>query len=256
VALGAALLVAARKLRRSLADPPRARADGLATGGYGGSENLEAMEAALNYNAFLVSTVRSAVRGAGPVLDFGAGTGTHTRALRDRGVEVWCVEPDAELRRRLEDAGFRSAASPDTFAGTRFGTVYTLNVLEHIDDDVGALRSMRDVAAPGGAIVVYVPAFPILYSAMDAAVGHVRRYRRRDLVCVAERAGLRVTRTRYVDSLGFAAALVYRVAARGGTLSPRTVRLYDRFVFPVSRALDSVLWRWIGKNVLLEAERA
>jgi hypothetical protein len=94
-----------------------------------------------------------------------------------------------------------------------------------------------------------------LYSNMDRLVGHVRRYRRRDLAARVEAAGFRVREAGYADCVGFAAALVYRVLGRDGVLDPRQVALYDRAVFPVSRTLDPLFRRAFGKNVLVVAER-
>jgi hypothetical protein len=90
---------------------------------------------------------------------------------------------------------------------------------------------------------------------MDRAVGHVRRYRKRELRELVLGAGFRVTDCRYVDSLGFFAALAYRAVSRSGRLRPASVERYDRFVFPLSRVVDRLAARWVGKNLLLEARR-
>ncbi len=222
---------------------------------YPGAGNLEAMAAAKRYHAFLASAVAAHVHPVGPVLDFGAGTGLHARRLRDGGMTVWCVEPDTDLRRLLEADGFIVAAHPAEFGRQTFSTVYTLNVLEHIHDDVGALRDLHVAMRPGGRLVVYVPAFEVLFSAMDHQVGHVRRYRRASLTRAVERAGFEVVRCKYVDSLGFLAALAYRCLGGSGGLNADSVALYDRFVFPVSLAMDRVTRRWVGKNLLLVARR-
>jgi SAM-dependent methyltransferase len=259
VALAGVLFLGVARLRGAVRDGEDGRAAATVRrprAGASGAENLEAMDDAVRYNAFLVELVRSNVEPGARVLDFGAGTGTHARALRERGVEVWCVEPDPELRARLSAEGFPTAGSIAALGPAPFDAAYTLNVLEHIDDDEAALASLHDAMATGGLLVVYVPAFRVLYSAMDASVGHVRRYRRSDLERRVERAGFRVRRSRYVDSLGFAASLAYRVAGGSGRLSRRSVRAYDRYVFPVSRLVDAIASRWIGKNVVLEASRA
>jgi hypothetical protein len=89
---------------------------------------------------------------------------------------------------------------------------------------------------------------------MDAKVGHVRRYTRTTLLASLTAAGFTVDDVRYADSLGFLAALAFKLLARGsGELDRRAVRLYDRLVFPLSRALDVLTHRWFGKNLVLLA---
>lgn len=231
----------------------------MSTGSYTGTDNLEVMEVAVNYRRYLTGLVTQVLGPDGRsrrLLDFGAGVGTQALALRSLGYDVTCVELDDTLRRRLSDMGFASAATVEELKGQVFDLAYTMNVLEHIHDDVGALRGVRDVVVPGGELVVYVPAFEVLYTAMDRKVGHVRRYRRAQLVRTVTAAGFDVRRVAYADSLGFLAALAYRVAGnRRGDLDERAVAVYDRFVFPPSRMLDRVTWPAFGKNLVLVARR-
>jgi SAM-dependent methyltransferase len=220
-----------------------------------GAENLEAMETAHNYQRFLVDSVRQVADPCQPVLDFGAGTGFHARALRAHGLDVTCVEPHPTLRAQMHRDGFTAVASLEDCGRQTFGTVYSLNVLEHIEDDAAVLREIRETLRPHGRLVLYVPAFNLLFSEMDRRVGHVRRYRRRTVERLARSAGFRVLRSEYVDSAGFAASVVYRLARRDGAISRRSVAIYDRLVFPVSRAVDRVTHWFFGKNVLLVACR-
>jgi SAM-dependent methyltransferase len=226
----------------------------MTTDAYGGVDNLEVMEVAANYRRFLTDLVASmSDPGDGQrMLDFGVGVGTHAEELRALGYDVSCVETDDKLRERLQSRGFRAVETVTELGDERFDLVYSFNVLEHIADDLGALRDLRRISAPGGTLVLYVPAFQLLYSAMDRKIGHLRRYRRRQLVSAVERAGYRVHRCRYADSLGFFATLVYRVVgSRRGDLNEAAVAAYDRYAFPVSRALDRGVGRWFGKNLVL-----
>ena len=128
-------------------------------------------------------------------------------------------------------------------------------MLEHIEDDLAALVELGRCLKSDGRLLLYVPAFDLLYSPMDARVGHFRRYRRRSLAEKLEQAGFRVDVARYADSLGFFATLVYKaVGDASGALDPRAVRTYDRWLFPLSRLLDRALGGLVGKNLLVVAE--
>jgi len=224
---------------------------------YTGVENLEVMQVAVKYRRYLLDTVAAAAGppSAGPLLDFGTGAGSYAVGLREQGYDVACVEADAGLRQRVADLGFKAAATLDELPPASISTAYTLNVLEHIDDDVGALRGLHRVIRPDGRLVVYVPAFQILFTAMDERVGHLRRYRKQQLVERVERAGFGVRHCAYADSLGFLAALAYRIGGnRDGQLNSRSVAMYDRAVFPVSQIVDRAVDRWFGKNLVLVAE--
>ncbi|MEQ1786656.1 MAG: methyltransferase domain-containing protein, partial [Acidimicrobiales bacterium] len=78
--------------------------------------------------------------------------------------------------------------------------VTALDVLEHLDDDVVALRELGRIVGPGGLVVVAVPAYPWAWSDHDVRLGHRRRYRRPQLVEVAEAAGLDVVRCTHFHS--------------------------------------------------------
>lgn len=222
---------------------------------YSGRDNLEAMRVADRYNAFLVDLVDKNARPADRMLDFGAGLGIFAEALRDKGHDVACLEVDGALRERLANRGFVAIESPAGLADDSLDYVYSLNVLEHIDDDVAALKALAPKLRRGGRCMIYVPAFPLLFSAMDRQVGHHRRYTSASLRDALQAAGFAVQRLEYADSLGFFASLAYRILGGSGVLDPRSVRTYDRWIFPLSRALDRLTNRWIGKNVFAVATR-
>src|SRR6478735_1189251 len=167
---------------------------------------LESLEGAERYADWILSLAEPHL---GPrVLEIGAGHGEMTQRLI-RGHEVTatdlsprCVEElrtkfagDPRVHVELADAG-----SIDD--GTPYDSAILVNVLEHIEDDVDALRDIGARLRPGGRIAIYVPAFEGLYSDFDRRVGHRRRYRRSHLAEVVDRAGLRVVEARYVNSLG------------------------------------------------------
>lgn len=217
---------------------------------------IDVMEEAVNYNSFLITELLAWSQDTETVLDFGAGSGRFSRALQEQRRRVHAVEPDPILQKRVQRHGIPCHVSLDAVGNMRFRGIYSINVLEHIEDDRGILAAIRQRLEPGGRLFLYVPAFPILYSANDERVGHVRRYRKQALLGALAATGFRVDAASYVDSIGFAAGLWYRLFGdRDGLLDARAVRLYDRAVFPTSRRLDAVLGGRLGKNLLVRATR-
>jgi len=223
---------------------------------YTGTDNLELMKEAVNYNRWLVRLVRDRLGKGDRLLDFGAGVGTFAVALASEGHCVECVEPDAAQREVIAAHGLRAHRDLTSIDDASIDFAYTFNVLEHIDDDRAALRALANKIRRGGKLLVYVPAFPILYTSMDRKVGHVRRYRKGELAAQVRAAGLAVREAQYVDSLGFFATLAYRlVGSDRGDINRDALRIYDRYLFPASRMIDYAARHVLGKNVLLVAER-
>jgi len=224
--------------------------------GYTGTENLEVMKEAVNYNRALLDLVTRHAKKGSRIVDFGAGVGTFAIPLSQAGYDVECVELDNAQRSILEANGLHAHPTLADVPDASVDFVYTFNVLEHIHDDAAALAQIGRTLRRRGKLLVYVPAFDWLFTSMDRRVGHLRRYRRTGLRAKVEAAGFDVLAAEYVDSLGFLATLAYRfVGSSSGDIDRRALRFYDRFVFPISRWSDRALKRFIGKNVLVVAER-
>jgi len=214
------------------------------------------MQGALNYNSYLLNLVISETCNASVALDFGAGIGTFASELRKYGTRVVCIEPDCSLRRRLQAMHFEAHDSLDSVPEKSVPYIYSLNVLEHIEDDVGTLRELYQRLMPGGMLLIYVPAFEILFSSADKRVGHKRRYTKSVLVRRLQMVGFEVNQARYVDSLGFLVALLFKVIGnKQGRVSPMALRIFDKWVFPLSVTLDHLMSHVAGKNILVIAHR-
>lgn len=114
------------------------------------------------------------------------------------------------------------------------------------------MAALFTILKPGGRLLLYVPALNILFSSMDRKIGHFRRYRRKDLAQLARRVGFEIERCEYADSMVFFAALLYKmIGSRRGDVSPRGLKIYDRYVFPLSCVLDRMGGSKVfGKNLV------
>ncbi len=226
---------------------------------YSGHQILESLEDAKLYQRFLLQQMQGffGPPGALQLLDFGAGRGLFSKAMRSAGYSVDCLEPDPELHGHLTEQRFSVAMTQGQLADGGYDGVYSLNVLEHIPDDLEALAAMRRALKPDGRLFLYVPAFEQLFGPLDHAVGHLRRYRKDPLAALVHKAGFRVLHAVYADSLGYPVTLAHNLVSRGRVrLSPAAVRFYDRILFPLSRRLDPLCGGIGGKNLLITAQVA
>lgn len=223
---------------------------------YSGTDKLEIMDDAVNYNAYLSNLVRTHALRKDSILDFGAGIGTFSIPLKRDGYDVSCVEPDLKQLDRIKQHGLCGFGNLSSVPEEAFDYIFTLNVLEHIENDREVLLELAGKLKPGGRLLIYVPAFQILFSSMDRSVGHFRRYSLRGLSDLVVSARFSIHEARYVDSVGFLASIVFKyLGSSDGTLNRKAVILFDRVAFPISRVLDFVTRRFFGKNLLLVATR-
>jgi SAM-dependent methyltransferase len=133
-----------------------------------------------------------------------------------------------------------------------FDFIYALNVLEHIKNDISSLKNWVQYLKPGGLILIYVPAFQVLFSSMDKKVGHFRRYRKSELEAIAGHLNLSIVELKYADSLGFFIYLVYKfIGDKDCGINPGALKIYDKFIFPLSIKLDKFFNFVLGKNVYI-----
>jgi glycosyltransferase involved in cell wall biosynthesis len=220
---------------------------------------LESLGGAKKYSRWISSMVDPYL--GKDVLEIGAGHGTFTEHLLDgRKVTATdfsrrCVEILTKKFQDVPDVDVKHCDVSGEFDFGLFDSAVLINVLEHLDDDLGVLTRLGNSLRPGGHVIVFVPAFPMLYSEFDSKIGHRRRYRRQELRSLAEAAGLNPVVDRYVNSLGFFGWWLFAKQLRQTPTQGPLVRLFDNAVVSLLRRLES---RWsppFGQSLFLVAKR-
>lgn len=225
--------------------------------------DLERLQEARGLTQWMFEQFEPFVKGR--ILEVGAGIGTFSELLLTRPVsEMVLMEPHGPcvdaLRREFSDrpnVRITDEALPDapSLAGERdtFDFVLCQNVLEHIEDDVGALEAMAGMLRPGGRLGLLVPAHPRLYGKLDEAYDHFRRYTRPIVRSRLEAAGLVIDDLYSFNALGIPG---WWVQSRRGTaeLSPRLLAAYELLL----RAWKPLETRWRppwGLSVIAQARK-
>lgn len=209
-----------------------------------GSRTLEIFEDTHRINRWIYS--RFAADLGQRVLEVGSGTGNLTSHLVNRELVVATELEEthlSKLRRRFEDRpNIRverlDLESPGSaFSDLKLDSILSVNVLEHVKDDQGALEWIRAQLVPGGKLCIYVPALSALYGSLDESLGHHRRYERAELIRKLEAARFRVRWCRGMNLAGIPGWFLSGRVLKRRVLSARQVKLYDRLV-PLFRLED------------------
>ena len=204
------------------------------------------MVRAVNYTDWTFSLFERHIRGH--VLEVGCGVGTFTRRLLGHPLCEALLSIDVDpaaveyCRRSIVGPRLELRVSDVRAIDGRFDLIVCMNVLEHIEDDVGALRHMLALLRPGGTLFLLVPAHPFLHSSFDTEAGHYRRYTKRALGALRETAGTAPLDVRqfYFNAVG---AIGYFVQYKLLRKQPRAdfsaeIGWFDRIVVPVMRRLE------------------
>ena len=168
-----------------------------------GAKILDSLAGTKRFNRWMADTVRPFV--GTRVLELGAGIGNMTQHLA-RGRKIYVASdideehmarlrvrfrgrPNLEIRR----CDLCDAADFQPLLGS-FDSVVCLNVVEHVEDDLGALRNIFSALKPGGRAIILVPQDQKAYGTLDEVLGHYRRYSEAQLRARMEEAGFEVER--------------------------------------------------------------
>jgi len=215
------------------------------------------MSKARNYFAWQDRLVKNEI--GRRVIEVGCGVGNFTGTLLDRDavialdIEPGCVERLKERYRGARNLhAFTCDATEETFsdlAEFRADTCVCLNVLEHIQDDAGALRRMASVLTQGGVIVLLVPAFPGLYGPIDKNLGHYRRYTPRSLRRLAQVCGLWLKKAHYVNAIGFFGWWANSHILKREEQSAGQIEIFDKYLVPLVSRIEAFVPPPFGQSV-------
>ncbi len=224
--------------------------------------DLEVLSQLPNYYGWTVDIFRPFIHGKG--IEVGAGSGTVSALLRSHLESLVLVEPSPNLAeilsRRFETEPKVTVINRTFEAYSRTlqdrsqDTVVLVNVLEHIEDDVLAVKEFFRILKPGGHLLLFVPAMQFLYSRLDRMLGHYRRYHLEGIRRLVEGAGFEIILAHYFDLLGVLSWWLINTVGRRTEFNAVMIGLYDRYAVPVTRSIEKLFHPPLGKNIVLVAQ--
>lgn len=226
-------------------------------------KDLEAMSFAYNYHKWILEEFTPYL--GAHVAEVGAGMGHFSEFLLETQINhLTTFEPSENMYPVLEN-NFAHHNNVDTIHAffedqshqynQSFDSICYVNGLEHIEKDREALTHAYKTLQQNGHILIFVPALSFLYSNFDKAVGHYRRYSKKELVDVVSAAGFSIKKINYFDIAGIIPWYVAFVLLKQ-TTTESNVSLYDTWVVPIMKKVERIIPPIIGKNLILIGQKA
>ena len=224
------------------------------------ADDLETIREARRYGAHVFDLFRPHI--GRRVLEVGCGIGTMSEKLAAIADVIVGIEPNAACIERVAAAMRHEPkfslrpyhleeCDRAELRSHGFDTVYCVNVLEHVENDVAALEMFRDVIVPSrGKVLIFVPAMPAAYGPLDAELGHHRRYSKRSLSRAFHAAGLELTMLRYTNPIGLLGWMYNSHISKARVHSLAQVRLFERLVAPWALPLERLITPPIGLSLM------
>jgi SAM-dependent methyltransferase len=224
-----------------------------------GLETLEIMRVAPRFNRWQYDQISPYL--GQRICEVGSGVGNISEFLLEAGKPlVVLTDPDEHYRRTLrslastnvhvkvEELELPDSAQVERLRRYSLDTVLAMNVLEHIQDEFGAVKCMVRLLGSAGRVIILVPALTVLYGSLDRELGHVRRYTRRSLSNVMSRAGLQIERVFYFNLVGCLGWWLNSRVLQRKRIPKGQLRLFDSVV-PLLR-FERVLGLPFGQSVI------
>ena len=233
-----------------------------------GLQTLQVISAADHLNNWMYQTIRPFLKGN--ILEIGSGIGNISSFAINDGLTITLSDFDPEYCRLLKS---RYAAAPNvkeiisidlqqqSFRNTyqlykeKYDTVFLLNVLEHLENDLAAISNCRYLLKEGGTLIILVPAYRFLFCRLDKELGHYRRYTVKTLRLLFRKQGFKMLHKQYFNFFGLFGWFLFGKCLGRKTIGPGEMSAYNSLV-PVFKLADSLVLKQAGLSAIIAGQKS
>jgi len=227
-----------------------------------GLSTLDNLSAADQLNDWMFETIHPYVKGR--ILEIGSGIGNISGCFVKHDVPLYVSDYSDHYCNLLQQRFVNEPLVRDVFQIDlatldfenryapligRFDTVFALNVIEHIGNDGWAIANCKKLLAPGGHLIILVPAYQLLYNGFDKELEHFRRYTRTSLKNLFLAQHFKIIKSWYFNLAGILGWFVSGTILRKKTLPAGQLSFYNKLV-PIFRIADRLIMNKMGLSVI------
>jgi SAM-dependent methyltransferase len=189
-------------------------------------------------------------------LDFGAGIGTLAEIFYQKtSIKPECFEICQASQKILSQKGFK--LQNEFLNEEKYDLIYSSNVLEHTEQDSKTVADLKKMLKKDGYLIIFVPAFNLLFGKLDLKVGHFRRYNVEMLKKICDQNDLEIENISFFDSVGFFILLFMKFFKIDSCkkITAKNLIFYDKIFVKINIILDLIFRKICGKNIILIARK-
>lgn len=223
------------------------------------TKTLESMSQAVWYNRWTLEKIKPYLKNK--ILEVGCGIGNFTQTLTNYG-EVFAIDIEKNYLERIHkslrnkaEVGFGDIENDKYFFnGQKFDSIVCLNVLEHIKKDELALKNIYKLLKNQGYLILLVPIHPSLYGKIDQAIGHFRRYTKKDLFRKLKEVGFKIIKDRKLNFLGAIGWFISGKLLKEERVGDEKIKIFN-LLAPLILPLEDLIEPPFGTSILIIAKR-
>jgi|TARA_Y100000287_G_scaffold111036_1_gene89070 phospholipid N-methyltransferase len=217
---------------------------------YDGFE-LDHFDSAYNFRKYQISLIKNYL--SGKLLEVGPGKGGLTFFYSQFVKKPTLIEPEKKLykllKKKFNKKDFVIRNCTINKIQKKFDTIMYFDVLEHIKNDLGEIKTASKKLKKNRYLIFSVPAYQSFYSSFDKSVGHYKRYNKKDFIKISKKTGLKIDKLIYYDSIGFFLLVLNRIFLLKQT-NLKNKLFFWNLLIPLSKIIDFFTFNKFGKSLL------